>query len=84
VTKPLDATQHVDCMYSCDLCGIVDRVVHVPARGDEDVVKWVDGVMIAAIARDHAATSPTCNATNLTSVKVPVTGTDKIGGVNKQ
>lgn len=78
-----DAT--VTVLYSCPLCGIKDRGVGVRARGiEEDVLDWLEGACMVALGRDHAATSPFCHPTELKNLKIPLIGTDKIGGVAKQ
>lgn len=67
-------------MYSCPGCGIVDRTVSVPMRGEEDVIAWMDMVMMA-LANDHREHSPFCKPSHLVNLKIPVPpGTTKIGG----
>lgn len=73
--------QVIQVIYTCDPCGIKDRYVSVPARGDEDVLQWTE-MMTQYIANDHTRMSPNCRATTITQVKVPLL-TDKIGGVRE-
>jgi hypothetical protein len=69
----------IRCLYSCVLCGALDIALDVPARGEEDVSAWMDS-LIAKIAEDHRMRSPLCGATKIDSVKIPITGSDKVGG----
>lgn len=78
------ASAHLTVLYTCAPCGIHDREVIVPARGDEDVVQWLEGPCMGALARDHQSASPGCRATTLTELKIPMSGTDKVGGVVRQ
>jgi hypothetical protein len=70
--------------YSCHLCGIVKREVQVRARGDEDVVQWLEQVCISDLVKDHSSVSPECRPSELKDIMIPVSGSDKIGGVVKQ
>lgn len=70
--------------YTCLPCGIRDREVKVPARTTEDVVHWVEKVAAVAIGADHMATSPHCRATHMTNIKIPMDGTDRVGGAPLQ
>lgn len=73
-------TSTITVLYSCALCSLTDIPVQVPARADgEDVVAWMEecGRHLSA---DHHARSPRCRPKTLTSVKIPIDGTDKIGG----
>jgi hypothetical protein len=74
----------VTVSYSCHLCGIEKREVRVRARGDEDVVQWLEQTCMVDLGADHAAMSPHCHPTELKDIMIPITGTDKIGGVVKQ
>lgn len=65
--------------YTCTLCATLDVVVTVPARGDEDVGKWLDQTA-AYIGDDHRRRSPKCVARKMTNLKIPITGADKVGG----
>jgi hypothetical protein len=66
--------------YSCPGCGIVDRPVSVPLRGEEDVIQWLDIVMLA-VGDDHKRHSPFCKATHMRDLKIPMpAGTTKVGG----
>lgn len=65
--------------YSCDGCGLVDRAVSVGARGDEDVVSWMKWIT-TEIAFDHGIASPTCRASKVKHVKIPLPdGAERIG-----
>lgn len=70
--------------YSCPNCGIKGRDVQMAARGDEDVITWMEHTCIPTVSRDHAATSPLCTATSLSDLMIPITGAEKVGGVIRQ
>lgn len=70
----------IGCLYSCSACGIRDVEVRVPAREEEDVVVWLERVCAVAIGADHVARSPHCRAQTMENLKIPMTGTDRIGG----
>ncbi len=72
---------YITVLYSCAGCGVVDRCVVVRARGDEDVVTWVEQT-IQVVGADHSRASPSCRATHLVDLKIPVSG-DKVGGVTR-
>lgn len=65
--------------YSCPLCGLSRVECDVPARGDEDVVVWMEQT-IAVVGRDHARRSPACHPERLHDLMIPMTGVDKVGG----
>lgn len=69
----------VRVQYSCPLCGLFKVHCDVPARGDEDVLVWMEQT-IAALSHDHHARSPQCHPGELKDVMIPMTGTDRIGG----
>lgn len=71
----------IDCMYSCDLCGIVRAHVEVPARDSEQGVRdWFYLVLTPALCADHASRSPYCRPEKLSEVYIPTTGAEFIGG----
>ncbi len=69
----------VSIRYSCHLCGIEKAAVDVPARGEEDLEKWM-AVMIHALGNDHQKRSPNCHPQSLSDIMIPMTGTDRVGG----
>jgi hypothetical protein len=71
----------ISVLYSCDLCGLVDIPVSVPARENEDVIQWME-TMGVLLSNDHQKRSPHCHPKTLSQVKVPMTGTDKVGGAS--
>jgi hypothetical protein len=71
---------NIKVRYTCNACGISKREVEVLARTDEDVIVWVEQIMGRAIGCDHAAQSPFCKSTKMTSVEIPVNGVDRVGG----
>jgi hypothetical protein len=73
----------ITCKYSCR-CGIRDAEVEVPARTTEEVVDWVERVLGAAIGADHMKRSPHCRATEMEHVKIPMLGSDRVGGAPVQ
>lgn len=70
--------------YSCYQCGLTAVEVDVPARGEEDVVSWMDKVVAYEIKSDHNRRSPSCMATSVRDLMIPITGADKIGGPTVQ
>ena len=60
--------------YSCNLCGIKNREVQIPARehADVDVVKWMKEVVGKILSDDHALRSPNCHPTSLSDVMIPM------------
>lgn len=71
-------------LYSCPACGLVDVGCDVPARGAEDVIAWLEQTMIVTLSRDHARRSPGCHPQSLKDIKIPITGTDRVGGPAEQ
>ncbi len=69
----------VRVLYSCEGCGSVDVPVLVPARGAEGVVAWMRQTT-EIVTRDHRARHHFCRARKLSSLKVPMAGTAKVGG----
>jgi hypothetical protein len=80
----IDDRAFVTVRYSCSLCGIKDREVKVRARENEDVVQWVKEICMVAVGGDHAAISPSCQATSVENLMIPISGADKVGGVVRQ
>ncbi len=66
----------IQCKYSCADCGIHRRVVSIPARTTEEIKRWMDDVCVVAIAKDHAIQSPTCRATAITELMIPIDTND--------
>lgn len=66
--------------YSCSTCGLKDIQVRVIARENEEVKEWLNNTVLYYIYPDHLRRSPDCQATSLQDLKIPLTGTDKIGG----
>lgn len=65
--------------YTCDLCGLNDVSLDVPAREHEDVVAWMHAT-VQRVADDHRRLSPGCPARELTHLKIPISGAQKVGG----
>lgn len=68
------------CKYSCKVCGLERVAVNVPARREEDLVKWMEDVCSVALAKDHCRRRPGCRASTLSEVMIPITGAQKVGG----
>lgn len=63
----------VDCMVSCNLCGLVDLHVYVPVRKEgQDVVDWMHKVFTPKASEAHHFCSPHCRPDQLTNVKIPM------------
>jgi hypothetical protein len=73
----------VKVRYSCWLCGVRQREVLVPARGEEDAGAWLKGTCMPRVRADHANVSTSCPAESV-DVIIPMAGADKVGGVAKQ
>lgn len=69
----------ITVLYSCDLCGLKRIPLEVKARDEEDVVTWMDNVVML-LGLDHRRRSPHCHPKSLTNVMIPMTGSTKIGG----
>jgi hypothetical protein len=65
--------------YSCTLCGLQKVSVVVPARGEEDVLVWMDATGLF-LSDDHRKRSPACQTKELQDVMIPMSGTDRVGG----
>lgn len=74
-----DIAVTITVLYSCHLCGLTDIPVPVPARTDEDVLVWMEQTG-GLLSRDHDQRSPLCHPDKLSNVKIPMTGTDRVGG----
>jgi hypothetical protein len=66
--------------YTCTACGLHQVPCQVPARADTDDLRLWVGETLTLVATDHRRRSPACRATALTSLLIPITGADKIGG----
>ena len=75
----------VEVLYSCDECGLKKIAVPVPARmGDEpNVVVWMETICVPLLAQDHRRRSPECHPPTLKEIMIPVTGADRVGGIQK-
>jgi hypothetical protein len=63
----------VQIQYKCRLCAITNGRVTVKARTlSDNILEWMDKVVIEAIAKDHRHRSPLCLAKEITEVKIPV------------
>ena len=69
--------------YTCNECGLKDVTVQIVARTTEDIVDWMQDVLIPKLAQDHWNRSPSCIATTLSQVKIPLAKNEgsPIGGV---
>lgn len=70
----------ITVLYSCEYCQVVDAKVEVQARTTEEVTDWMKLTCITTVIADHYSKSPQCRASKLTNLKIPTTGTSKIGG----
>lgn len=65
--------REIECLYSCDECGVKKQPVAVPAREDGvDFGVWLREVAIFAIMADHNARSPRCRPKTLSELAIPV------------
>lgn len=63
-------------LYSCNLCGTVDRVVTVLSRGADEPVEKFMGRLIRVIAQDHWLRCPACQAKEIKEAKIPLSKDD--------
>lgn len=64
----------IRCFYNCNVCGIKKQYVNVPSRkAEQDIVEWVELVIMPLFAADHRMRSPFCRATKL-DVGIPIKG----------
>ena len=67
-------------LYTCGACGLEDVGLDIRERGEnEDVIQWMNDVVKPALGEDHRRRSPYCLASTLDAVKIPNTGTQRIG-----
>lgn len=78
-----DLKLFVEVLYSCPLCGLKDIAVRVPAREEEDVRQWMEATIVH-VADDHHFRRPRCRPDSLHDLKIPMIGTDKVGGASRQ
>lgn len=71
--------EKIKVLYTCGLCPIRNRAVNVPVRKDEDVTVWMASTIKLLVA-DHVSQSIACTATTFKEVKIPIAGTDQVGG----
>lgn len=58
--------------FSCEKCGLVDTEADVrERRSGEDIMHWIEEVMMVKIARRHAILSLMCEPKSLQNVKIP-------------
>jgi hypothetical protein len=63
----------IEVMYSCRLCEIRERAVHVRERMEnENVLAWVDAAR-QSVSEDHLRISPTCSSRQF-DLAVPLRG----------
>jgi hypothetical protein len=70
--------------YSCNQCGLRRVPCDVPARGQEDVVVWLRSIVGWEIKVDHLRRSPTCKATEVQDLMVPMVGRKRVGDPTAQ
>jgi hypothetical protein len=76
----MDAKLTIGVLYSCTACGLTDVEVQVTARElGEDVVVWMEEKCIPELGADHFRRNPACCTSHLSSIKIPITGTDIVG-----
>ena len=77
-TQPTTIDLTIDVLYTCHTCGLRRVSAPVPARGTEDVVHWIEKVVMPLLGADHKRRSFLCRAPNL-DVMIPVAGTGRVG-----
>lgn len=61
----------IEVRYKC-ICLLSEVSVRVPYRREaDDVVRWMEDVVAAAISRDHHQRQPLCTQTKMEYVKIP-------------
>ena len=75
----MDAELTITVRYSCFACRVQRAHLEVVARGTEDVTTWMDAT-VRRVAQHHRSHNPRCQATELSELLVPLTGTDRVGG----
>jgi hypothetical protein len=74
----------IGVIYSCEGCGLRNVSLDVPARTEQETVTtWMDAT-VRRLSADHRRRSPLCRAKALQEVKIPITGTQRIGGPKVQ
>lgn len=71
--------QVLQVMYSCD-CGLKDRKVSVPVRKiKEPVDTWMKN-LTKLVSRDHETFAPNCKYDTLSTLKIPMSNREYLGG----
>ena len=65
--------------YSCDLCGLANVSVVVPARDEEPVTVWMEAT-IRIVSGDHRKKKPRCHPKTLSKLMIPDNNRAKVGG----
>lgn len=77
----MSAPDGLDVQYSCAECGLRNVMVLIPYReSNRDVCNWMEDEVIVRLGKDHAERSPHCHPVALKEIKIPITGSDWIGG----
>lgn len=75
----------VQVKYECKTYGSGQRTVTVAARRDgQDVIAYVENVVVAAVARDHSVKSPLCGAREISNLMIPVDDSGVVGREGKK
>lgn len=68
----------VTVAFSCDGCGLKNTKVKVlPCKKEEDVVWWVQHIVMASISLHHSFVSPNCTSKEVKNIVIPVGGVDQ-------
>lgn len=75
----------ITVMFSCDACSLKDEEVQVRARkSHEDVVWWLENIVMLAIAKRHALRSILCESNTASEVNIPIDKDDPNSWIGKQ
>lgn len=66
--------QYITCRFSCSVCGLKHEKVQVRARRspEEDIVKWMNYVVVRTISERHQILSFTCPAIRVEDLMIPI------------
>lgn len=80
MTTPSPRPKMIRVSYSCPVCHITDRYIHVPKRerATEAISAWLDATIVL-ISEDHATQSPSCTVAQLHDLRIVPEGIAWIG-----
>ena len=69
----------VQVQYTCSACSLTDVTVNVPARVIDNVVHWLDHIVVPRLIADHSKRAPGCHPKAFKAIKIPLPRDGGIG-----